>query len=341
MGRKQIIIFVILLGVLAALVYLQVRTWQKFDWHTFLLTVREIRWPSVLIAIVLVHGTYFFRALRWKIFLRPVKQTTMLRLAPAMIIGFTGLALLGRPGELIRPYLVARRENLSVSSQMAVWTVERIFDVASFTTLLAATIFLAPSLRALPYFAYLERAGIFLVFAVIGAGIAVFLLWRNGEAIAAFLERLLSRFSPRIGHAVGGRARAFTDGLHTVHDPLSFLQLYLISVAMWFTVALAYRQVAHAYPSLEWMGLAHVTLLMGFSIAGGVMQLPAVGGGAQAATIWALNRMFGLPPELAVSCSLMMWLVTFMTVTPTGLLLARREHVSLLQLEKASHAPEP
>jgi len=50
-------------------------------------------------------------------------------LVPPTLIGFTGLALLGRPGEFIRPYLIARQAKVSFSSQIAVWTVERIFDL--------------------------------------------------------------------------------------------------------------------------------------------------------------------------------------------------------------------
>ena len=64
------------------------------------------------------------------------------------MIGFTGLALLGRPGELIRPYLIARHTNLSFASQVGVWAVERIFDVGGFTVLLVGAIFLPSKLHA-------------------------------------------------------------------------------------------------------------------------------------------------------------------------------------------------
>ena len=69
-------------------------------------------------------------------------------LIPPTMIGFTGLALLGRAGELIRPYLIARRQNLPFASQVAVWAVERIFDVGGFTVLMVAAIFLPSKLRA-------------------------------------------------------------------------------------------------------------------------------------------------------------------------------------------------
>jgi hypothetical protein len=49
-----------------------------------------------------------------------------------------------------------------------------------------------------------------------------------------------------------------------------------------------------------------------------------------------LRGVFNLSPELATSCGIMLWLVTFMSVTPAGLAMARSEHVSLTQMEEAS-----
>jgi hypothetical protein len=49
-----------------------------------------------------------------------------------------------------------------------------------------------------------------------------------------------------------------------------------------------------------------------------------------------LRGVFNLSPELATSCGIMLWLVTFMSVSPVGLALARSEHVSITQMEQAS-----
>src|SRR5208337_4827932 len=106
-------------------------------------------WWHVFHGVALTYFAYVLRAVRWKIFLRPVrKETSILGLIPPTVVGFAALALLGRPGELIRPYLIARRVNLSLSSQLAVWTVERIFDIAAFTVLMVSAIFLPTKLRA-------------------------------------------------------------------------------------------------------------------------------------------------------------------------------------------------
>jgi hypothetical protein len=65
-----------------------------------------------------------------------------------------------------------------------------------------------------------------------------------------------------------------------------------------------------------------------------------VGGGSQFATIEALNRIFGVPPELATSCGIMLWLVTFVAIVPVGLFLAHRERLSFRKLSVESHQAE-
>ncbi len=147
MDRKRIFLYTLAFAVFAVLVYMQFRTWRNFDWATFWSESRDLGRPPHIYhlfhAVALIYLAYAMRALRWKIFLRPVRpQASAWKLISPTLVGFTGLALLGRPGELIRPYLIARRENLTFSSQLAVWAVERIFDIGAFTILLVLAAFL-------------------------------------------------------------------------------------------------------------------------------------------------------------------------------------------------------
>ena len=122
MNKKRILIMLVVLAVLCALVYLQVRTWKRFDWHTFWQQTEHVNWLLIFAGVVLTYAAYALRAVRWKIFLKPVRKTTSGRLMAPQFIGFTALALLGRAGEVVRPYIIARKENLTFASQMAVWT---------------------------------------------------------------------------------------------------------------------------------------------------------------------------------------------------------------------------
>jgi hypothetical protein len=50
--------------------------------------------------------------------------------------------------------------------------------------------------------------------------------------------------------------------------------------------------------------------------------------------------LFAVPPELAASCGILLWLVTFAAVIPLGLALAHFERLSLRKLSKESHQAE-
>src|SRR5271167_1780694 len=185
MDKKRIAASVVVFLILAVLFYLQYRHWQSFDWGTFWAQTHRIKKFHVLHAIALIYIAYVLRVLRWKIFLKPVRpQAKMTDLLSPTLIGFTGLALLGRAGEFIRPYLIARRTNLSFSSQLAVWGVERIFDLGAFTILMLLAIFLPSALPSIPhpeYYVRFRELGFILTALVVGTTIAAVVIGRNGE----------------------------------------------------------------------------------------------------------------------------------------------------------------
>jgi len=321
--------------VLAALVYWQVRAWRRFDWEKFKDGAEGINYWRVLFAVALVYVADGLRALRWKIFLRPRRPgTSWLSLIAPQYIGFTGLALLGRPGEFIRPYLISKRVNTTMSSQVAIWLVERVFDTAAVVLFFTVAVFTSHSLRDLVRYEAWRRVGYIAAPLVLLFIFAVWALWARGAGISAWAYRRASRVSPAFGASVEKRLQSLTAGLHTINDISSLLQLTLLSLAIWGLIAFSYLAVMHAFPAytdLPSLNFAEVILLMFVSVAGGVVTLPVVGGGSQLATIAVLSQTFGYTdtPELAVACGMLLWLVTFMSIIPGGLLLARREHISL------------
>jgi glycosyltransferase 2 family protein len=332
----------IIVIILAVLVYVQFRTWKSFDWNALLVQTRGISLIHLLSAVGLTYFVYVLRAIRWKIFLKPRCNAAVSSLIIPQFLGFTGLALLGRPGELVRPYIIARKLNLPFSSQLAVWAVERVFDMASVAILLGLNLAIfADRYRAFPQ---IQKGGITLLTLVAVICVTVFAIWWKTDFIASLLGGIADRFSRRIGAIVRERVITFGEGLHTIHDIASFIALLAISFGIWVCVALAYFQVVHSYPegpqtlALHHMAYPDMLLVMASSMAGSIVQLPGVGGGSQLAVISILaSPLFSLSKELAVSCGIMLWLVTFVSVAPVGLFLAHREHVSLRQLSEESH----
>ncbi len=414
MTKKRILTTSVVVALLAALVYLQVEHWRSFDWTRFR-AASHVHPLQIVIAVGLIYLTYILRAVRWQVFLEPVRQGHSQNLVPATFIGFTGLALLGRPGEFIRPYLIAKKEDVTVSSQIGVWTVERIFDTGAFTVLMAIDVFFSAKIKANPYVGKFQWAAVVLCVLVAFMALVAVMIRRRGPQVAQFLHGMTSKVSTRLAHHVDQKVRSFGEGLNTVASAKSFAKLVALSLAIWFLIALAYREVTHSYPPdpgqtvveqgppsvdvetaqkaelpelagqplgpetvdllepalqakgfgikevkgnfwltrkgklikkigdhphLSNMDVAHVLLLMGFSMSGSVAQLPALGGGSQLAVISALQVIYGIPPEAAVSCGILLWLVTFMACIPVGLFFAHREHLSLRKLSAESHQQE-
>jgi glycosyltransferase 2 family protein len=360
MKRNHVITTAIVVAILAFLIFLQVRHWHNFDWATFRAVTSGVSIPSIVGAIALTWSCYFLRALRWSIFLRPTKHVPATRLIVPQIVGFTGLALLGRPGEFVRPYLIARREGLPFSSQLATWAVERVFDVASVALLIGVNLLVA-SYQGDPFAKshFAQRAAVVMLALSLGMATVMFGLWWKAAAVASFAERILRPISKKVAASICAKLQAFAEGIHTLKDGKAFLFVALISLVIWLTVAGSYILVLHSYPEstvtaastglpqvgatirLHHMHLPHVLMVMCASMFGSVIQLPGVGGGSQLAVISVLSNLFGQEPynitnELALSCGMMLWLVTFMSVIPLGLVLAHFNRISLRAIGQAS-----
>jgi len=345
MTRNRYLLYGLLGLLLAALFWLQFRTWRGFAWERFWQetghAVRGSGLFHVIAGIAFTYLAYILRALRWRIFLRPVKNARTVELIAPTIIGFTGIALLGRLGELIRPYLIARKQGLPFPSQLAVWAVERIFDFGGFALLLISAIFFAPGLKRLDYYGRFREGGLLLIAFVMGLAVVAIVINLKGEPVAAWVEHQFRGHSSGIGHKIAARVREFHRGLDTIHGFNELLQLIAISMGMWYVIVLAYQQVVASY-GLELLRIPvpQLCLVVFSSMLGSIVQLPGVGGGSQLATISTLHHVFHVPPEVATSCGILLWMVTFMSVVPLGLILSNRERLSLRKLSEVSHEEE-
>jgi len=338
MNKKRFYLYGLAALFLAALFYLQFRTWRGFDWSLFLRRSASIKQHllNISFAIAFIYFAYVLRAVRWRIFLLPVKRTSTRELTAPTIIGFTGLALLGRPGEFIRPYLISRKVNLNFSSQLAVWTVERMFDVGSFAILFMLAVLNAETRALLHGF----RIGGIAVAAMLAGVIALVAIILKGEHLAKWIARLFSHRAEHLGNLIAARIREFRAGLNTIHSFWAFVQLVAVSVVMWTGIGLSYWQVMLSYGEPVLNRPRQVPLIMASSMVGSMIQLPGVGGGSQLATIFTLQKVLNVPRELAASCGILLWMVTFMAIIPLGLALAQHERLSLRKLSKESHAEE-
>src|SRR5256885_493159 len=273
MKKKHTVGIVIGVLVLSALALLQSRNWREFGWALFVSITKQVQFAQILSACALAYATYILRALRWQILLQPTRRVRAGSLIPAQFVGFTGLALLGRPGELVRPYLIARKHGLSISSQMAVWMVERIFDTGAFAALLFVDILIFS--HKLPFGGELRKVGVVLAGIVLLMIAGTVLIRSHGNGIADWLAAKSASFSVKFASTARDRILAFGNGLHTVRDSVAFFQVTALSIGIWVVTGACYLLVLHSYTdvALQRIAAPQVLLLIGASMLGSLIQL--------------------------------------------------------------------
>ena len=303
-------------------------TANAFDWRLAVSSFARLRWSWILLALIPIASSYYWRALRWAVMIKPMKPHPSLgTLMSATVIGFTAITLLGRPGELVRPYLIARKEEIPLSSQLAALLLERLFDLLMALLLFAFALArisssgmaVGPKLAAV-----LSVGGKFL--GVIGLILLIVLL--SFRHLAEPARRRVTdalRFLPEHRFLKAEKLiNAFVQGVESTRSDSALLLLLFYSVIEWAFIVACYWCMVKAYVEVN-LTFIDVVIFLGFIAFGAVIQLPGIGGGVQVASVLVLTELFGARLETATAFAFMIWFITFVAVVPFGVLLALKE----------------
>jgi hypothetical protein len=345
--KKQWILMLVVLAVLAGFAF-----WGRdrihFDFGLFRRQVALADWRLIALAIACIYTGYVFRAVRWALLVRHNQKVSPFTLLGPQVMGFTAVALIGRVADLVRPYLVARKTGLTVSSQIAVYIVERLLDAGSMALIFSIAMFWIPSDQIIrgtshagfmakltnhsPELALLVVRYGGLVLTLLGALFLV-AVRLAADRVASLLEFGFGLISKSMGHAVGNKVRAFHSGLDTMRSFGDFAGAAGLSISMWILIAFAYLLGCKAYvasPALVAVTLPKCILLMIASGGASVLQLPVIGWFSQIGLVAvALVAVLGATPEAATACGATLLLITFLCIIPAGLIWAQFDHVNL------------
>jgi uncharacterized protein (TIRG00374 family) len=333
----------VLVGLLAAWFVQAQLSVRAFDWRLAASAITRLRWPWLLLSLAPIFATYYGRALRWAVFLKPLKaRPSMRNLLVATVIGFTAITLFGRAGDFVRPYLIAVKEKVPVTSQIASWLLERIFDLLMASLLLgfALTRVQASGAQVGPKLAWV------LVFGgkIVGTScVVVLIVLLSLRHFAEPVRRRLIAAARWLPERWFCRAEklitALVKGVESTRSDAALLLILLYSVVEWALIAACYWCLAQAFVGIINITLVDVLIMMGFVSFGGVVQIPGVGGGTQVVAILVLTELYGVRLELASSFALLLWILTFVAIVPVGLVLALKEGLDWHSLRQLGREP--
>lgn len=326
--------------IVLALVILVFRNRIHFDWAIFWSQLRHVAWKPVAIAAALIWTTYWMRSARWAVLVAPGTKIGLSSTIGSQFIGFAAVGLFGRLADLTRPYLIAKRIGLSFSSQIAVYTIERMFDLGSAAIIFSSALAFTP--KDMPHHEIFVRTGFYSLAGTLVLAAFAIIVRVSGGAVAAFARLSLGKISKGAADSISEKILDFRNGLDALSSFKEFAIVLVISLVMWGMIGFAYVETLHGFadtPQLAHINFSSTMLLMATSMGGSLLLLPVVGWFTQIAlTAAAMHTFFGAPIESATACGAVLLCVLTLSIIPIGLVFAQIERVSLKKAADESGA---
>lgn len=292
----------------------------------------------LLLALLLTGAMSVIRAERWQCLLEPIGPTRFWTAFRTTIIGFAASFVLpARAGEVLRPYLLARREGLAATAAFATIVIERLLDLAAMLGLLfiALVFFPAGEAAAAPWLYRAILAG----GAVVGSAVLVllvvlFVLAGRPERLHVLVLQVTRWLPVRVARLAASLARTFAEGLSIVRRPSRLAVAMLWSIALWVTIASQAWLALRAFEIVVPFGGAF--LLTALLVVGVAVPTPGGVGGTHEALRLGVTAFYGADNDAAVAAAIVQHAVNFVPylvlgawfLAQDGLTLGRLKHLA-------------
>ncbi len=290
-------------------------------------SLRSANYWLMLPALAAYFLGVWFRAVRWRCLLQPVKDLPSQRLFPVVVIGYMANNVLpARMGEFVRSYVLGRQEGVSVSSVLATIAVERIFDGIAMLTFMASVAAFVP----LPG----ELRDIAVVAAVVFAGLVGLLTLGafSSDVGLRWLERLLRLTPPGPRVRTLDLVERFCVGLRALRSARLLGLIYLYSLLAWTAEALMYYVIGLGF-ALDLPPQAYLLTVAAANLATLVPSSPGYVGPFDAAAIFVLT-LFGAGAAVAASYTLALHAALIVPVVLLGFYYLWRDQLTLGEVQR-------
>src|SRR3990172_4788797 len=304
--NKKNIIFIlsIILSIVCSWLFV-----RKIDWSLLKDALKEANYWYVIPTLILTLLVYVVRALRWQGLLSHIKPVSVLNLLSITCIGFMANNILpARVGEVLRPFILYKKENVKFSTSVATVIVERIFDMLGLIIFTVAVIALLPHPThhntAIPLSANEAntiRESVIPslkkwteVFAAVGVLtiVSLFLIVIKPD----FFKKVLSKMCFFLPHKLKDKVFGFSFHMH-----LPFMGACLVAICLALAVALPQAP--------GYIGVFHIAILKSLDI-------------------------FGIETTAAQSYAIVLWAISILPSTLMGFFFLWREGIAFREVVK-------
>lgn len=319
------------------------------------LAVIDYRW--VLLSGALAIPCFVLRAFRWRIILENKKKLGFRSVFHPLMIGFMINSILpGRIGEVARPYILSKKENLPFTTSLATIAIERLMDMG-FLILLSAfvlsTLNMAPGHtvsfgdyqlspenlssigKGLLRLCLIVMAGIFLVMVPVTRTLIQKLILFAPEMIPFCTKAFRHHLREKLMQPVADLIDLFSAGFSLLKSPVKIFHCFILTLLIWGGTALTFYVMAWGCPGVELSYPESIALMVIICLFIALPSAPGYWGLWEAGGVFGLS-LFGIPADTAAGYTLTNHFIQLFPVIVIGLISAMITGVGILQAAKIS-----
>ena len=325
-------------GLVIALIALYY-TLRNVSFSEVISSFKEMDYIYIFPAIVLIVLSYIFRAYRWQALLESSLKINVSGLYSPMMVGFMGNFLPARAAEILRPYLLSKKYNITFAAAFASIVVERLFDMIILLLIFIWVFwFEADAFSSnikFSGFSVQEMAikfGQICVLAVILIIVFIYLLLNHKKKMMKIVGWFLGFMSEKWADKTKHLLDEFTVGCEVVKKIGTLAKISVYSVLVWVA------NIFSVYPLYFAFDLQYKTipslLILGVIVAILITILPTPGflGSYNAGIVIALHEIMGESEIKSVSLGMVGWALFSGAILVGGLYFIFHEHMSIKDL---------
>ncbi|MCX7682314.1 MAG: flippase-like domain-containing protein [Anaerolineae bacterium] len=284
-------------------------------------SLRNARYIWLVPGVAVYFISVWFRAWRWGFLLRSLKHVPAHRLFPVVVIGYMGNDILPfRLGEVLRAYVLWRRDGINVGATLTTAVLERLFDG------LTMLLFVLFGLLFVPLSAFLSQLVTFASVTFLSALVVFLFLAARPELLRRIAQTVIEKAVPaRLRSPLSGISEGVIAGLASLRRGRDVIVLFGVTLVVWLIETAKYWLVSLAFPDLR---LSYVGIMLMGGAVNLLTALPSLPGyiGTFETGITIL-RGIGAPPASAGSYILVLHAILLVPVTLLGLIFMAIEGV--------------
>lgn len=287
----------------------------------------------ILSSIFILMFSHYLRALRWQIFLTPIKTINSGSLFSALVIGYAANTFVpAHLGDFLRAFVLGKRHNIFASTTFASIVLERIVDVLSLLLVMFLVIFIHP------FPDWVVQSGLIMLAGSIFLFVTLISLKLSETKTSRLMHILIKPLPKKIGTKIDSLILHFIAGVMPLKSFWHYFYVAILSVAIWFCYALVYYFCLQAFNLEEIYNLAWyvgLVVLVFTSISIVVPSSPGYVGTYHYLCQISLI-MFGVSATEALSYASIAHAISILPVTIVGLIMANYEGVAIYRTASES-----